>query len=228
VIAGWSPSSARLYERLLQKEGRVQGFVTQLYRKDGGRIWVSVSARTVRDESGALLYYEGTPEDITERNRAEELSESHRRTERMSAMGLLVGGVAHEVRNPLFGISANLDALEATGARGSEFEAVIARMRSEVDRLASLMKELLDYGKPLETALAPDSSAGGLVSVSVEERAAGLVVTISDTGPGFPPEDLHQVFEPFFSRRRGAAVSVRLPVATPAVSRPQRPKSAVS
>ena len=46
----------------------------------------------------------------------EDLSERLRRTEKMAEMGALMGGVAHEVRNPLFAISANVDVLDR-GAR---------------------------------------------------------------------------------------------------------------
>ncbi|WP_017658624.1 adenylate/guanylate cyclase domain-containing protein [Baaleninema simplex] len=56
----------------LHAEGRVVGFEQQIYRHDGSIVWISENARTVCDEDGTLLYYEGTVEDITERKRAEE------------------------------------------------------------------------------------------------------------------------------------------------------------
>jgi len=43
-----------------------------LKRKDGQGIWVCVNSRTVRDEQGKTLFYEGTIEDITERKLAED------------------------------------------------------------------------------------------------------------------------------------------------------------
>jgi PAS domain S-box-containing protein len=58
--------------RLLEWRGVLQGFEYEVYRKDGSRIWISESARVVRDEGGRTLYYEGTIEDVTERKRAEE------------------------------------------------------------------------------------------------------------------------------------------------------------
>jgi signal transduction histidine kinase len=283
----------------------------QFEESPGGRTW-SILAAPVATSEGirAILTLRDTTDLM-------DLQRTLNRERTMAALGGLVAGVAHEVRNPLFGISANLDALEATGARGAEFEAVIGRMRSEVDRLASLMQELLDYGKPLESALAPESLGpviaeaadscaalaarsrvkvttagldgqppvsmarkrmlqvfqnllqnaiqhsppGGQVSVTMspatERRGLALVVTVSDSGPGFSPQDLHHVFEPFFSRRRGgtglglaivqkiveehggtimarnrleggAAVTVRLPLAPSAISRPAQPAPAAS
>lgn len=65
------PSRRAEFLRQLEEQGSVSGIEAQVYRKDGAIIWTSRSARAVRDESGAVLYYEGTVEDITERKRAE-------------------------------------------------------------------------------------------------------------------------------------------------------------
>jgi two-component system sensor histidine kinase UhpB len=68
-----SPEDRKRLKRLLTKYGIARGFETQAYRKDGNKFWISINAQAVRDSSGAILYYEGTNENITERKRAEEL-----------------------------------------------------------------------------------------------------------------------------------------------------------
>jgi PAS domain S-box-containing protein len=74
------PSRQIEWERRLQDEERVAGFEAQYRRKDGRFVWLSESARAVRNEEGAILYFEGIAEDVTERKRAEyELSESEER-----------------------------------------------------------------------------------------------------------------------------------------------------
>jgi sigma-B regulation protein RsbU (phosphoserine phosphatase) len=58
--------------RLMQENGVVTDFESQIYRKDGSIIWISENARAVRDAHGDLLYYEGLVEDITKRKLTDE------------------------------------------------------------------------------------------------------------------------------------------------------------
>lgn len=84
-------------------------------------------------------------QDITERS---ELEASVRRSEMMSMLGSLVAGVAHEVRNPLFGISSILDAFETRFSERTEYVRYTNVLRDELARVNILMEELLEYGKP--------------------------------------------------------------------------------
>ena len=61
------------------KAGNLEDHEMELYRKDGTPIWLSVNARTVRDDTGKVLYDEGTCQDITPRKLAEEVVEQERR-----------------------------------------------------------------------------------------------------------------------------------------------------
>jgi PAS domain S-box-containing protein len=66
------PTRREEFKRQLEEQGAVRGFEHEVFRKDGSRLWISVNARTVRDEQGAIHYYEGTAQDITDRKAAEE------------------------------------------------------------------------------------------------------------------------------------------------------------
>jgi len=62
-----NPEEREEYKREMAAAGVVRGRECQVYRKDGSTFWVSVTARAVRDETGAISYYEGFIQDITNR-----------------------------------------------------------------------------------------------------------------------------------------------------------------
>ncbi|MEA2238350.1 MAG: hypothetical protein QOC81_3074 [Thermoanaerobaculia bacterium] len=131
-----------------------------------------------------------------------ELQESLRRSETMSAMGNLVAGVAHEVRNPLFGISATLDAYHEEMSKPGYAECG-ATLRQEVNRLIYLMQELLEYGKPGALSI-ERGSIEEVVGRAIESRqqaarasGVGVVASANHRTPTLlmDPSRLRQVFE---------------------------------
>jgi PAS domain S-box-containing protein len=66
------PSSRERLKSLLSERDELQNFECQVFRRDGSKIWTLENVRAVREASGALVCYEGTIEDITERKQAEE------------------------------------------------------------------------------------------------------------------------------------------------------------
>ena len=123
--------------------------------------------------------------DVTERRRAEE---ERARLQVMGALGHLVGGLAHEVRNPLFAITATVDALMTNLDDSPRNRAVRQALESLLEptaRLSELMSDLLEYGKPLGRNLDAASLAGAVLEAVTECRSLALsrgVVLLSHSG----------------------------------------------
>ncbi len=67
-----NPGDREKFREVLKERGFVERHETQMYRRDGTIIWISLSARAVKDTDGTIVYYEGTIQDITEHKQAEE------------------------------------------------------------------------------------------------------------------------------------------------------------
>ncbi len=66
------PEDREFWKKLVIEHGIVENFEHQEYRKDGSIVWVSLSARAIKDDKGNVLYFTGNVMDITERKLAEE------------------------------------------------------------------------------------------------------------------------------------------------------------
>ncbi|WP_437785634.1 PAS domain-containing protein [Sorangium sp. So ce1097] len=58
---------------ILDREGAVYGHEVEFVRLDGTRVWVSITARALRDATGRVVRYEGALEDVTPRRKAQDM-----------------------------------------------------------------------------------------------------------------------------------------------------------
>jgi PAS domain S-box-containing protein len=128
----------------IERVGLVHGFETQVYRKDRTKVWVSLSARAIRDGGGETLHYEGGLEDITERKRLEEqLGQS----QKMEAIGTLAGGIAHDFNNLLTAIIGYSQLVSGRLHEGEPLYKEIEEIRKAGMRAAELTGQLLAFSR---------------------------------------------------------------------------------
>lgn len=104
------PTQRGVFVQRLQAHGVVDGFEILVRRKDGSTRWVSESSRAMRDPSGAVIAYEGTLVDVTERRERER---------ELAAVARLSGALrAAETRDEMLPIitGESMAAVEADGA----------------------------------------------------------------------------------------------------------------
>jgi PAS domain S-box-containing protein len=183
----------------------------------GGRSW-GVTAFVSAPSAGAEERIVLAIRDIT---RLVTLQESLRRSETMAALGAIVAGVAHEVRNPLFTISATLDAFESGPERRRDNTEYLKALRAPVARLNQLTRDLLEYGKPRQLKKAP-ATARELVRRSMRacaalarERGVELAEAVDEACPGLEVDSgpMEQVLQNLVANavqhsRRGGQVRV--------------------
>ncbi len=125
-------------------------------RKDGSHLILGVISSWLRDHQDNRIGVVFSVRDLSEAKRTEEMI---RRMDRLTSIGQLSAGIAHEIRNPLASISLNVQMLSKKLALDDASRNIVADTLEGIDRIKSLVKGMLDFAKPSTPALKRGSIA---------------------------------------------------------------------
>ncbi|HEX4987412.1 MAG TPA: ATP-binding protein [Candidatus Binatia bacterium] len=236
--------------------GVIRNLEVRRIRKDGIIIEASLAVSPIRDKDDNVIGFLHLARDVTEKKRYEQ-----RLKELDKMKSAFVSNVSHELRTPLTAIKASADNMldRLIGDLNGKQVGYLTRIKSNSDRLARLINDLLDLstieaGKidlrpanlPLVTlvkeaaeSLRPVAAeklinltvmsadpgiiawadrdkvvqvlmnlignalkftpTGGKVTIAVTKNsAAWMQISVTDTGPGIPAEEVNKVFARFY------------------------------
>jgi PAS domain S-box-containing protein len=133
---------------ILATRGIDDGFEVDFFKKDGSTFWVVIKSRTVRDDQGEIIYYEGNVENITQRKQAEEkLLQTLDSLRKAFGVTIQVMVSAVEVRDPY---TAGHQLRSADLARAIATEMGLPLVRIDGIRMAGLIHDIGKLSIPAE------------------------------------------------------------------------------
>ena len=145
-------------------------------------------------------------------DRAAHVSNAARR-QRGAAIGEVAAGVAHELRNPIFGISSAAQLLRFRAREDPVMEQNVGRILREVERLNRMVATLLELGRPIALKRSPADPDVVWDDVLESERGRleSRAIAVRRTRPSEPTlmpidgEQLAQAFKSILSNAVEAA-----------------------
>ena len=141
-----------------EEEKSLQGFMTRVLggesvsqvevkrrAKDGREILTSMTMSPLRNAEGRIVGISRICRDITQQKKAEERLLL---TERLSSLGELTAGVAHELRNPLAGIKLNTQILSRRKDLPDMEKRLLENTREGIDKIQKIVEDMLHFAKP--------------------------------------------------------------------------------
>ncbi len=127
--------------------------------------------------------------DIT---RTKELENILKVQDKMSSLGRVAAGIAHEIRNPLSGINVYLNTMEKMydrGDRPEQLKQIFKQLQSASNKIESVIRRVMDFSKPSEPNFAstdingPIEEAINLSSVTFRKRGINFEKALAGDMP---------------------------------------------
>ncbi len=148
-ITGWSQGEAagKPIGEVFPPEGGV------LVDRNGVSRRIEAGKSPVLDENGRHVGTVFVFRDVTEKARAEAAMAN---AQKLESLGVLAGGIAHEIRNPLSSINISVSSIERAcgGSAGLEpemkekIDRVLEQMKSAAAKMGLVVRRVMDYSKP--------------------------------------------------------------------------------
>jgi len=191
------------YQALWAGEIPAYSMEKRYLRPDGSLVWGELTVSLIRNDTGRVLGAVGMVEDIGEEVRTKaslqakqaELEQALRdletaydkalQAEKLSALGTFVGGIAHEIKNPLMGLDNYIEHVQM-GLDEPEQRELLAKARHQVERIGRIVDGVLTYAsgglrEPERFHLAAlIDSAASLLASEVTRYGIALTVTGAD------------------------------------------------
>ncbi|HVM60979.1 MAG TPA: ATP-binding protein [Verrucomicrobiae bacterium] len=134
----------------------VGSVLRQMGRVQAGNLKARAAAET-SDEIGELAKGFNAMVESLERT-TRELEESHdkqiQQAGKLASIGELASGIAHEIRNPLAGISAAAEVLAEENDLNGQRPEIVGEIRRQITRLNGTLRDLLDFARQREPEIA--------------------------------------------------------------------------
>src|SRR6266508_4591473 len=137
----WEHAEQSFAELLMGRE--IQPFELQLRRQDDERVFLEASARLMQS-SAKTREIHCIARNLTERRR---LEEQLVHAEKLSAIGQLVAGVAHELNNPLTSVSGYSQLLLRDPGLADDIREDLKQIHTQAERAARIVQNLLVFAR---------------------------------------------------------------------------------
>jgi two-component system nitrogen regulation sensor histidine kinase GlnL len=158
-----------------------------LYRPNASPLPVNAYAAPIYSKQGKQ---DGAVMIIRDLSRIKELEGTLRRADRLSILGTLAGGLAHEIKNPLGGIKGAAQLLSMELNEDSSLQDYTRIMIKEAERINFIIEELMDLGNPRPPEIGEVDLAKILDDIILLQREAARsqeIRFILKLDPSIPP-----------------------------------------
>ena len=180
------------YRKITSKMVRIQETDFRFYppeKKGNGRDlkWVQCQANSIKYQGKDAILVNMM--DITQ---AKELETFLRTQDKMSSLGRVAAGIAHEIRNPLSGINIYLNTLEKLYDKEESLgkvRQILRQLQSASNKIESVIRRVMDFSKPSTPRLVltginqPIEDAIGLPSVTIRKRRIKIEKDLAEDLP---------------------------------------------
>ena len=178
------------------KEGKVVPNVeVKRQTKEGREIIINMTISPLKDAEGKIIGASRICKDITHLKKAEERLVL---AERLSSLGELTAGVAHELRNPLAGIKINTQILSRKKDLPEMEKKLLSSTQEGIEKIQKIVDDMLHFAKPKASHFEEEE-----INEVVEESLAilqtklkkGNITSVFERGQGLPRLriDIHQL-----------------------------------